>query len=918
MSERTTILPGSEKRNPYFIAVILLTHAAIAHCEDSIPIAQLDRNTPVDFQSEILPILQANCIACHNGSKAESELNLASPAAMRTGGSQGPAIVPGQSAKSLLLAVAAHEEETFMPPADNKVGARSLTSGELGLLKLWVDQGAHGEAAALRNVHFQPLPTGVEPIFATAVTRDGQFAACGRGKVVCIYHVPTQQLVAQLAGHDDIVRSLAFDPSGERLASGGFRQVKIWRRPHVDLLASFKVDGAITALAGTPDGRLTAIGLESGQIRLRNAADEEQSKNLDAHTAAVTGLAFSADGKTLYSSSKDKTIRIVDRTGDVMRTIATPAEINAMALINDGAWLVTGHEDNVVRIWDLAAETGEGESTEPRREIKGHSQSVTSLAASPDDKKQVISGSADGTVRLWNAELGEQLRTWNHGSPVTAIAMRPDGVRLASAGEASVKLWKADDSSPLAELRGDPRATAQVARIDSQIAFTKSAIQLGQNDIKAYEGPERRVKTTAEAVKKAEDEELAKAQTTLNEKQESLAKAKENEKSDEKAIEKAEKELADAQTARDVALTIIERAKVVAERAVTELADAKAVVAADEDKLKQLEEKKTSAEEAAKATEKPIRTLIFTADNRRLISGGEDALLQHYDATFGSPLETMPGGDKPISTLAIAADGKILQGAGDGAVRTFNVVGQWELERTIGSIDDANTIADRALALAFSPNGESLAVGGGLPSRGGELKVFRTADGQLVKEFNRPHNDTVLSAGFSPDGKRLAAAGADRAVKIFNVETGEVIHTLAGHTAHVTGVGYSAGGKLLISSGADRVLKLWDAETGGPMRTMKGTTYRIGPYRREVTAVAFVGDSEQILAASGDGTVRLHRTSSDNDILTFADSAGYIYSAAVSDDGRTVVAGGSDGVLRLWSGHERSMKAAFPAPSAVD
>jgi WD40 repeat protein len=215
------------------------------------------------------------------------------------------------------------------------------------------------------------------------------------------------------------------------------------------------------------------------------------------------------------------------------------------------------------------------------------------------------------------------------------------------------------------------------------------------------------------------------------------------------------------------------------------------------------------------------------------------------------------------------------------------------------------------LAIDFGCNGAYLATGGGVPSRSGELKIWRTCDGRLMREFRDAHRDTVLAVRFSPDGQRLASAGADRVIKIWSVDDGRLIRVLSGHAGHVLSLSWSGDGAQLVSGGADQVLKLWDVAEGSLVRTMKGTTYQIGAYKREVTSAAFVGDSEQILASSGDGTVRLHRTTSDNDILTYARADTFVYSAAATPDGRTVIAGGADGILRVWSGQDRAMKQAL-------
>src|SRR5262245_24277494 len=119
--------------------------SALPDQKPSIAIAELKRSTAVDFEKEILPILKNNCLACHNQTKAKADLVLEAPQTILKGGESGPAVIPGKSSESLLLKLASHQDQPAMPPKENKVNAADLTPDQLGLVKLWIDQGAKGE-----------------------------------------------------------------------------------------------------------------------------------------------------------------------------------------------------------------------------------------------------------------------------------------------------------------------------------------------------------------------------------------------------------------------------------------------------------------------------------------------------------------------------------------------------------------------------------------------------------------------------------------------------------------------------------------------------------------------------------------------------------------------------------------------------
>ena len=134
-----------------------------------------------------------------------------------------------------------------------------------------------------------------------------------------------------------------------------------------------------------------------------------------------------------------------------------------------------------------------------------------------------------------------------------------------------------------------------------------------------------------------------------------------------------------------------------------------ALVKAAEEAAKARDDALAKATAAAKESEKPFRTIAFSPDGATVVTVGEDGLIHTWDAATG------------------AADCEVLARDRDQVLvtRAWNLSVEWKLERTIGSPDAASVFADRVTALDFSPDGKTLAVGSGEPSRSGEIKLFR-------------------------------------------------------------------------------------------------------------------------------------------------------------------------------------------------
>ncbi|TXT16885.1 MAG: cytochrome C [Planctomycetota bacterium] len=109
------------------------------------------------------------------------------------------------------------------------------------------------------------------------------------------------------------------------------------------------------------------------------------------------------------------------------------------------------------------------------------------------------------------------------------------------------------------------------------------------------------------------------------------------------------------------------------------------------------------------------------------------------------------------------------------------------------------------------------------------------------------------------------------------------------------GVSIKADNSLIASGGADNAIKIWNVETGEQSRTIPG-------YSKQVTSIRFLGVTENVISCGGDKTVRYHNAANGSQPRAFAGGTDFMYCAAVSRDEQIVVAAGEDGVLRVWNG----------------
>ena len=910
-------------------------------------VAVLSRDKPVDFALEILPILRKNCLACHNARDTEGDLNLETPATIAKGGESGAVVVPGKAGESLLMRHVRQIEKPFMPPRRNKVSAKKLTPRQLGLVELWIDEGAKGEVAQVaRELKWRPIPFALAPIYATAISPDGQYAAAGRGNQIFVYHLPTRRLAARLAdpglakgnpataalAHRDVVQSLAFSPDGQTLASGGYRVAKLWRRqPPL-------VNGLINLLPGGET--VTAIGVAPGQARAVAAGSAGGVQAIDLPSRmplwrdqvpgqAARQLAMSPSGNRVAVLFDDGRVRTWETaTGERITRESSPMAAQAIAWLSDGQ-LATAHPGGALKIWAAINPGKVVNEWKPGGDI-------TALAALPGGAK-VLLGRTDNKLVVLNVGDGKVEKEIDHGAPITGLRVRADGKQVATLGGPTARLWDTDKWASTAQLHGNPLAAETVARAEQTLAFVKAEVGYHKASVGSKE---KDLKKDNDAAKKATDA-LAKHEKTLADKtkektnaEAGLKKLAEEIAALPKKIQTATKAKAEADAALKAAQALAAKAK----DALAKASEAKAQAAAAKVKLSaELMELGSAAQNAAQLAAEARTVSGKAKDDKTLATQAEAvaALAKRKADEFEAALDRhaptkqqLAKAETELQTATqslAAAESKVkpAEAEHDGKTKALAALEERKkktpeekknLDKKIADAGGAIDKATREIDLAKSEVGftgknvktaeANLEKARVEQAEAGKLPAEREAALAEAKSIAAAGMQDCLDATYSADGSLIYTLSIEGRVQAWSTANGARSHPVAPAGRPAQFIRLLSDGRFALAGGSPEMAVL-ATEPGWSLAQSIGGDGDDSPIEDRVIALDFSPDGQRLATGGGfpsrGGEIYIWNVEDGSEVLRIPEAhSDTVCSLAFSPDGSRLASGGTDRFARIF------------------
>jgi WD40 repeat protein len=566
------------------------------------------------------------------------------------------------------------------------------------------------------------------------------------------------------------------------------------------------------------------------------------------HWDTIRTVACSPDGKLVASAGYDGVIMLADAETLRARVFLRghTRGVWSVAFAPDSHRLLSGSSDGTVRLWDVAAGQ-ERLHVQPGGDVYG-------VCFSPDGRR-ALSATHGGLVQLWDADTGKELkRLKGHRGWALAVAFSPDGKRAVSGGaDHTARVWDLDSGEELCCFQGHPGAVAAAAFL-----------------------PDGRRVLSGHVHQARDGRDLPAPEYDLR--------------------------LWDADTGKELRRYPGHR-EGVASLALS--ADGRRAVTAGHDGTVRLWVVEAGRElYCLEGDCHKVWGAALAPDGRRAFSGGEDRTVRQWDLDAGKELAPSRGHRGGAHTVAFSPDGRYLLSGSheDPVVRLWDVAGTKELAPFQGP-------TSVVWCVAYSPDGR-------LALSGGPDRTLRVWDVPSRKEIHTcaGHAGWTHSVAVAPDGRRALTGGwyfGDNTVRCWDLDGGVELSRFE-VDGGAASVAFAPDGRRALTGGWGKVVCLWDVDSRQVLRRFEGHTGL-------VTSVAFAPDGRRAASGGYDSTVWLWSlTTPEQPAVRLRGHTGKIYGVAFAPDGKTLASCDWDGRVILWDGKSGELLREWRLPGGVN
>ena len=650
------------------------------------------------------------------------------------------------------------------------------------------------EDAPLKNTLYSTLITLIIAITLTFTTNtpaqdspqwrlpDGATARFGKGTIhqityspdstkmavatsigIWIYDTQTGDELNLLSGHLAPVRSIAFHPDGNILASGSSdRTVRLWDvNTGIEIRSLTAHKGSVYSVAFSHDGTTLASGSYDRTVRLWDTDTGTEIHTLTGHTRSIDDIAFNHDSTMLASAALFENIRLWDvATGTEIRTFAIGRNSAfCVAFSPNNNTLAAGGHDETVRLWD--ADTGTELHT-----LRGHTHHIRTVAFSPDGNTVASNGGWEETIRLWHVTTGTELHTLTgHTYPISSITFHPSGDMLASgSSDDTIRLWDVATGT-------ERRTFADHSPSGNAFLSTDTKVQATRNIDYTIRLWDAETGMTLHTLTGHTDKVISLA---FSPDRTMLVSG-----SDDRSIR-----LWDVATG--TLLHTLKTANILYVEDVAFSPDGKKVA----------------------GLVRFMNSSVYLYD----VETGERVLdfTVYRLPPLGRPIpDFLPTEhSESVRNLMFSPDGKSIVTIGyDDTIRFWDTQTGTHQRVLRGHTASVNSIR-------FSPDGTLLASS----SSDDTIRLWDVESGMMIRTLIG-HTGAVYGVTFSPDGATLASGSFDFTIRLWDVESGMTMRTITGHKGAVYGVMFSPDGETLASRSTDGTTLVWDLTPTVPINT---------------------------------------------------------------------------------------------------